>query len=194
MLIEAHVTKAVVDGEYGEITVTLRPTADVGPVALTVREAAIATTDGADAPPGLAFLPSDEGYVVAGIKADESCSRAFAVKPIGAEAGKTYTVEASATSGDTRLASTRLAIFVEARPEVYAALGAVEHLRRTLLGAYEALKQVGRDVHREHGTVLPNTRVEAPQKTLEPESLQWALDMVEQGTRYFRDRVPQPKR
>ena len=182
MIIDAVVTRAVVDGQYGEITVTVVPDAKLE--AVSVSATAQATDGGTVAP--LALIP-DSGYAVATADQGVALARLFAVKPVAAEAGKTYAVQVQlAWKGGTLGKSVQVP--VEARPEVYAAIGAVEHLRRTLLGAYESFKQVGKTVHQ--NTTLPDSGGEPARQALHPETFQWALSMVEMGTKLFRESVP----
>src|SRR5438045_2942011 len=144
MIIDAVVTKAVVDGQYGELTVTVVPDDKLEGVNLSAVAQSTTDTGGGTVAP-LALVP-DSGYAVAAADKGVALSRMFAIKPVAAEAGKTYTVQAQVTWKGGTLSKV-VQVPVEARPEVYAAIGAVEHLRRTLLGAYESFKQVGKTVH-----------------------------------------------
>jgi hypothetical protein len=131
-----------------------------------------------DANGSLAYIPgqADGGYVVASIANNAKVERLFAIKPLDAEAGKRYS--ALATVGSE---TQTFEIFVEARPEVYAAIGAAERMRQTLLGLYDDFKQTGRTVHEE--TALPTTDGEAANEALQPSSFQWAMSAVEMVTR-----------
>ena len=186
MIIQAHVTKAVVDGQYGEVAVTFVP--DDKLEGVQVSAASKATDAGTGTAPALRFIPDNEGYSLPAADKGVTVTRVFAIKPVGAEVGKTYVAEIRVSAKGTTTAATSFEVPVEARPEVYAALGAVEHLRRTLLGAYESFKQVGKTVHQ--GTVLPDTGGEPATQALHPETFQWALSVVEMGTRLFREKVP----
>ena len=185
MAITIDVTQAVTDGQFGELTITFRndTTAAVNGATLYVSHNGVITPD---AQGSLAYIPAktDGGYAVPGpIAAGASVSRVFAVKPVDAEAGKTYDalVEATPQGGATQSAHQQM--FVEARPEIYAAIGAAERLRQTLLNSYEDFKQTGRQVHQE--TALPETGGEPANEALQPSSFQWALSAIEFGTRLF---------
>jgi hypothetical protein len=66
---------------------------------------------------------------------------------------------------------------------VYAAAGAVETLRAGLLDFYNKAKEKGREVH--ESTALPQTKGDPASRVLQPSSFQWAMQMVELGTKTF---------
>jgi hypothetical protein len=189
MIFDAHVTKPVVDGQYGEVTVTLVPDDDLDDVKLALAAKPVDPTT--SAVPPLGFLPDMDGYLVAKATKGAPLTRVFAVKPIGAEAGKTYVADITLTVKGAQTATKSVTVPVEARPEVYAMLGAAEHLRRIALGAYESFKQVGKSVHQ--GTALPETGGDPLTQPLKPESFQWALSMVERGVQLMRETAAKPK-
>lgn len=189
-MLKAVLTKAVSDGESGEVAVSFTPDRSATNVRLSV-SAGLAGTQ------RLAFVPDahDGGYLLDTVVAGARVDRVFTVKPIDAEVGSDHRCVAYARfSDDTEERSAEFVVHIDARPEIYAALGAVEHLRRVLVGAYDSLKQLGKEVHRGSGTVLPSTPKDAVHETLHPDSVKWALDMIEQGTRQFSDRPARRRR
>jgi len=120
---------------------------------------------------------------VGAVAAGDTVIRSFAIKPVDAEAGKTFQANAKVTwTGGNETATAE--IFVEARPEVYAAIGAAETVRAQLLDFYNNAKQKGREVHEQ--TALPESKGDPTSRALQPTSFQWALQMVEMGTKLFR--------
>ena len=187
MALTIDMTRAVVDGEFGEIQVTFKNStnAPVTGLRLTVVDNGPISPNALGS---LAFLPSapDGGYAVPGtIAVNTDVKRVFAIKPIDAEAGKTYGVKTAADWSGGGHEDTVTPVFVEARAEVYAAIGASERLRELLLGAYENFKDAGRQVHKD--TTLPDTQGEPVSYSLQPSTFQWALGLIEQGTKLFKD-------
>lgn len=179
-----QIVRTVVDGAIGELTVTY------------VNNAAAAQTDvnirvdhgGAVSPNAaghLAYMPSftDGGYQIGNVAAGDTIVRSFAIKSIDAEAGKTYQANATVTFGGGN-ESANAEVFVEARPEVYAVLGLAETIRAQALEFYNNAKEKGREIH--DGTALPETKGDPTSRALQPTSFQWALNMVELGTKMFR--------
>jgi hypothetical protein len=184
MAVSIEITRTVVDGAMGELTVTYQNSS-----AAAVNDVRITVEDGGAVSPNaeghLVYLPgsTDGGYVIATVAAGDSVAKSFAVKSVDAEAGKTYqaTARAALAAGDE---TASVEIFVEARPEVYAAIGAAETLRAQLLDLYNNAKQKGREIHED--TALPETKGDPASRALQPTSFQWALQMVEVGTKLFR--------
>jgi hypothetical protein len=189
-MLKAVLTKAVTDGQSGEVAVSFRPERDASGVRLTVTMAVEGAAE------RLAFIPTADhgGYLLERVAAGTRVDRVFTVKPIDAEVGSIHRCRAHARFAAGEEHSAEFAVHVEARPEVYAALGAVEHARRVLVGAYDSLKQLGKEVHRGAGTVLPSAPRDAVHETLHPDTVQWALDMIESGTRQFSERAAQRRR
>jgi hypothetical protein len=190
MSVILEITKAVVDGEFGELKLTFT-NSSAGPVTglkLSVKDNGPVSPNALGS---LVYLPAeaDGGYLIPGSVAQGAqVSRLFAIKPVDAEAGKTFAAVGSATwSGGSESANAQ--VFVEARPEVYAAIGAGERMRQVLLGAYENFKAAGRAVHQE--TALPDTKGEPASYALQPTTFQWALGLIEQGTKAFKDQKKQ---
>ena len=179
-----QIVRTVVDGAIGEVTVTFdnsgEPQRDN--VVITIE-------DGGPVSPNadghLVYIPGavEGGFAVGQVAADTIVVRSFAVKPVDAEAGKTY--QATATVAfDGGQEEAHADVFVEARPEVYAAVGAAEALRAQLLEFYNNAKEHGRAVH--ENTALPETKGDPTSRALQPSSFQWAMQMVELGTKMFR--------
>lgn len=187
MAITVDVVRTVVDGEMGELQVTFKNDTNAA-----VNGLRLSVSDNGPVSPNalgsIGYLPSksDGGYVVAGsVAANAEIVRTFAMKPIDAEAGKTFAANVAAewTGGGPQTLA--IQIFVEARPEVYAAIGAGERLRQAVLAAYDNFKDAGRQVHKD--TALPDTKGEPASYALQPATFQWALGLIEQGTKLFKD-------
>ncbi len=183
-----QVVRTVVDGAIGELTVTHVNSSGVAEtgVRITVDHGGAISSNAAG---HLAYIPgsTDGGYEVGVVAAGATVVRSFGVKPVDAEAGKTYQINASVSSaGGAESATAEL--FVEARPEVYAALGLAETVRAQALDFYTNAKQKGREVH--EGTALPETKGDPTSRSLQPTTFQWALQMVELGTKLFKTGGP----
>ncbi len=183
-MLKAMLMKSVADAQSGEVVVSFTPTAAAKNVRLTVE--LVQATD----PPKLGFVPdaAHGGYLLADVPAGKTIDRVFTARPIDADVGSEFQCIAYARGEGVNEASPTFTVHIEARPEVYAALGAVEQVRRVLIGAYDSLKQLGKEVHRTSGTVLPASPRDAVREVLHPDSVQWALDIIEQGTREFTKR------
>ncbi len=183
-MLKAVLMKPVADGQSGEVVVSFTASAGAKNVRLTVE--LVHATDA----PKLTFVPDAAygGYLLPDVAAGRTVERVFTARPIDAEVGTDYHCVANAVGVGVNESSASFTIQIEARPEVYAALGAVEHVRRVLIGAYDSLKQLGKEVHRTSGTVLPASPRDAVREALSPDSVQWALDKIEQGTREFTKR------
>lgn len=183
-----QIVRTVVDGAIGELTITYENQS--GAVA---NDVVIKAAHGGAITPNsaghLGYLPgaTEGGYAVGNVAAGATVVRSFAIKPVDAEAGKTYQVDATVTFvGGNENASAN--VFVEARPEVYAAIGIADTVRAQVLELYNNAKQKGRDAH--EGTSLPETRGDPTARALQPTSFQWALQMIELGTKMFRSGGP----
>ena len=189
-MLKAVLMKPVADAQAGEVLVSFTPSGAAKNVRITVE------TTQASGTLQLAFIPdaTHGGYLVADVSAGTTVDRVFTAKPVDAEVGTDLPCVAYARGDGVNETSPAFTIHIEARPEVYAALGAVEHVRRLLIGAYDSLKQLGKEVHRTSGTVLPASPRDAVREALDPDSVRWALDMIERGTRQFTDRPARRRR
>jgi hypothetical protein len=135
----------------------------------------------------LAFLPArdDGGYHLPAVADGASARRTFAIKPVDAEAGKTYRAEGSATWGGGEQHN-RLPVKVEARPEVYAVIGAASRAREFLLDQYRECVEAGRKAS---NTALPTTHGDPGSMLLDERTFQWALGLVEAGTRLAKEQA-----
>lgn len=188
MTTSIQIVRTVVDGAIGELTVTYQNTggAPANDVVVRVQHGGAVSPNAAG---HLAYIPgpTEGGYALGTVAPGASVTRSFAIKPIDAEAGKTYQADAQVTSsGAPENASAD--VFVEARPEVYAAIGVAETVRAQVLDFYNNAKQKGRDAH--ESTALPETRGDPTARALQPSSFQWALQMIELGTKMFRAAGP----
>ena len=183
-----QIVRTVVDGAIGEITVTFENTGGTprNDVQVSVEHGGAVSPN---ATGHLVYLPgaTEGGYAVGTVAPGTTVVRSFAVKPVDAEAGKTFKADAkvSWTGGDETASAE---VFVEARPEVYAAIGAAETLRAQLLDFYDNAKLKGREVHEQ--TALPESKGDPASRALQATSFQWALQMVEMGTKMFRTNGP----
>jgi hypothetical protein len=185
MTITLNVTRTVVDSQFGEVAVQF-----VNSTERDLDGVSLFLTDGGPASESaqghLAYIPAEEqgGYQFATVAAGQTIERTFAVKPIDAEAGKQYRCVATAAWGEQQeIAST--IVDVEARPEVYASIGAAEFIREQLLNLYQTAKERGKAAHQD--TALPDTKGEPATAALDTETYRWALRMVELGTKMFID-------
>jgi len=185
MATSIQILRTVVDGAMGEITVTFenKTGAPCTAVKITVEDGGAVSPN---AEGHLGYLPAstDGGYDVGTVAVNETVVRSFAVKPVDAESGKTYQANAKVEFSGGGPETATAEIFVEARPEVYAAIGAAETLRAQFLELYNNAKQKGREIHED--TALPDTKGDPTSRALQPTSFQWALQMVELGTKVFR--------
>ena len=201
----AEMTTPVVDGQAGVMSVTIENTDSFALKKLKVG----VQPSGNNAPGTLfQFIPSPQqrrwSYRLKILDAGESATLPFAVIPIDAETGRTYEVEVAARwqayDEDTRSfvpqvpTPVRLKIHLEARPEVYLAIGAADVLRRTLLQTYEALTQSGRDSHSKARTTLPSTPSDPARTAFGENSFDWAMSMVELGSRLYRNQARSQRR
>lgn len=188
MATDIEITRTVVDGAMGQLTVTFLNTgsSNLSGVRIVVASSG-PISDNASG--HLAFLPStaDGGYEVGNVASGASVSRSFAISPVDAEAGKTFGAQATVswTAGSE---TADAEIFVEARPEVYAAIGAAETARTMLLSWYEDAKEKGREIHQD--TALPESKGDPTQRVLQPSSFAWAMQMVELGVKMFKEGGP----
>lgn len=179
----------VVQGREGEIHVTAT---NEGRMRVHRLDIAVAASS-----PGLSITPSVEhgGYVITtGLEPGEKICRPFLVRAVTADAGRSIRLTANAKFVDekTGIAGEDAVprstdIKIEARPEVYAALGAADAIRDGLKELYEKAKERGRENEGKYKSHLAGgTPSEPLQVALGEEAFRWALSMVELGTRLYR--------
>jgi len=174
----------LVDARVGEIVVTLKNKGErnLPGGRLTLRDL------GGPQNPAFAVTPSsrDGGYQVDAVPLGGT-PRAFCLRPLQAEVGRKYPVEVAFTPCDGKALTLVVAVAVEARPEVYAAIGAIDVVRRNLLAGYEHLVAAGKQAHQAQGTILPGGRpIEAAPVALGPGSFQFVMEALELGLRVLR--------
>lgn len=189
----ADLVEPIVDARVGEIVITVKnsQSAPQAGGTLTLRDLSPANA------PAFAITPAgvDGGYDVSPIPVGGT-TRTFCVRPVHAEVGRTYYLEVALTPRDGTASVLRLSVKVDARPEVYAMLGALEGVRTRLLDGYDNLIASGKQVHEQHGTVLPGGRqVEPARVALNHSSFNFAMQALELGLRVLRvpgQRPPRP--
>jgi hypothetical protein len=191
-VLTADLVEPIVESRVGEIVVTVKnPQATDQPGGkLTLRDLSAATA------PAFAITPAsvDGGYDVGVIPAGGT-TRTFCVRPVHAEVGRTYYLELALTPPQGTPSVLPLQVKVDARPEVYAMLGAIDGLRSRLLSGYDNLVAAGRDVHEQHGTVLPGGRpIEPARVALHHSSFNFAMQAIELGLRVLRVPGQKPPR
>jgi hypothetical protein len=186
MSLSYQILMPVVDGQVGVMEVVFENSGSAAINGLKLFVVHNGVPAGSEAMGSLAYLPSqpDGGYVVDSLAAGASVRRSFAVLPKDAEAGKTYSAQITASYAGSDPVVITAEIYVEARPEVYAMIGAAERLRQVMLGAYDNFKDVGRQVSK--GKAMPDTQGEYGHLALQPGTFHWALGMVQNGTRLFK--------
>lgn len=147
-----------------------------------------------------AVTPSLEegGYVLGEVEPGQQLTRTFCVRPVEAEVGRKYTmhvvlqyrIRREQTRGQECVLSEVMEpphefhIDVEARPEVYAVIGALETLRGSLEKTYESFVDTGRSTHKDLKTALPRgEKVDIPRVALSKGSFKFLLEAVEVGSR-----------
>jgi hypothetical protein len=145
-----------------------------------------------------AIIPSvdDGGYVIPVIEPGGTASRTFCLRPVQASVGSVTEFEASleprVSDDGKRIAAARLpelksaafVVRVEARPEMYAAVGAAEWLRDSVLRAYDELQQKGRTTYQERGFTRPGMKpVDAPRVVLSEKTFETIFQAIEVGVR-----------
>ena len=207
-----EVVYPVVDSRIGELTIQVTNPTEVPMqrVSVRVREAATTGAPFFSVTPSADY----GGYAIPTIEPGKSVPLAFCVRPVQAEIGREYRFQVvavfsleDAKSRDRRARAAgrgegqgragyeegnvkmlqqeaQFKLPVEARPEVYAAIGALESLRARLLSGYDSLVAKGRDTHDALGTVLPGgSAVEPAHVALDPGSFRFLFEALELGVR-----------
>jgi hypothetical protein len=162
--------------------------------------------------PLFAITPSqdDGGYDLARIPAT-GIQRRFCIRPVHAEVGHTYKIEVvlqsypeeeparrrrpepAAMAAPVMLSERR--IEVQARPEVYAAIGAVETLRDGLLKRYGEWVNKGRKANKDFQTMLPRTpSPDAVHVALGERSFEFLMQALDLGLRVVQTPAQRPPR
>jgi hypothetical protein len=202
--------REIIDGDAGEFAVKVLNRSERalpgGRLSLRDRGAAKA--------PLFAITPSQEdgGYDLARIPVG-GIRRTFCIRPVHAEVGHHYDIEVVLQArGDAKPAprerdrgepagesegeqSARFRVEVLARPEVYAAIGAVETLRDTLLDRYKEWIAKGRATNRNFETMLPRSpSPDAVQVALGRQSFDFLMQALDLGLRIVQapTRPPRP--
>jgi hypothetical protein len=202
-------TQPVVAGRSGEIVVEIenRGEAPLYDVAVRLREATRSESGGGQR---LSTIPPfDDGYHVDRIAGRARRQWTFAVRPLVNEAGLVVPMDLQVESLDEVSWERRLfrmargeshgmehlqpervtgtfTVEIEARPEVYVAIGALELARRWVEKGYEGLKELGRDTHRALQTTLPGEApIEPARVALSEDSFRGLFEVIGMGVRVF---------
>ncbi len=145
-----------------------------------------------------AIIPSsdDGGYAIPVIEPGGTESRTFCLRPVQAPVGSVTEFQASleprvddhgersAAGKLPDLESAAFSVRVEARPEMYAAVGAAEWLRDALLRAYDELQEKGRTTYQERGFTRPGMQpADAPRVILSEKTFETIFQAIEVGVR-----------
>jgi hypothetical protein len=202
--------RPIVDGGTGEIAVEVLNDSDRalpgGRLSLRDRGSAKA--------PLFAITPAqdDGGYELARIPVG-GIRRMFCVRPVQAEVGHRYDIDivferhadakaverertrADKTAAPDRTLVARSFVNVEARPEVYAAIGAVETLRDELLKRYKDLVHKGRETNKRFETMLPRSpSPDAVHVALGRQSFDFLMQALDLGLRVVQAPAQRPPR
>jgi hypothetical protein len=209
----ATMAQPVVAGRSGEVVIEIENRADeaLHDVRLGLRETGI-SSDGAGR--HLATIPPfDDGYCLTKLNGRVKRRFTFAVRPLHAESGIKVPMElhveaypeptleyAMRKVRDWRTPSAAklepeqrqlqlqggFEIDIEARPEIYAAIGALELARRWVEKGYDGLKELGRETHQNLQTTLPGgTPIEPARVALSEDSFRGLFELVGAGVRVF---------
>lgn len=199
-VLEVVPVQPVVGGTTGEVRVRVR-----NPTDEPWQGVAIAIHEVTTSPAARRFVvvPSaeDGGYVIDEISAKKSVERSFCLRPVEADVGSQTDFKVSLLGADERGGKRRsralggmqsrelaFAVRVEARPETYAAIGAAEWLRETLLSAYERMQETGRRTQAKRDMTWPDpTSTDAGRVALGEKSFQALFEAVELGVRVARN-------
>lgn len=181
-LIDVTLVQPLVQGRTGEIRVTLtnRGGRSLPAGVLRVQEA------GGRDPARFAVVPpyEDGGYRLDEVPAEGTVARSFCLRPVDAEVGADTDFEVSFESPDGPVLRELFVARIEARSEVYAAIGAVAWLRERLLAAYDELEETGRRAHESMGGTWPaNDAADPARVVLGEESFRRVFELVQLGAR-----------
>ncbi|MFQ5668748.1 MAG: hypothetical protein ACE5I7_20295 [Candidatus Binatia bacterium] len=186
----------VIDVRIGELSVKVK-----NPTQQPMRDVTVALRNATSSgTPAFTVTPSfeDGGYKIDTILAEKCETRMFCLRPIQAEVGRNHGMQAvlkfrqgdegpaksEESEAELREHQARFEVPVEARPEIYAAIGALESLRAGLSLGYEGLVKRGREKHGALRTVLPGAAsVEPARVALSEGSFKFLLEAIELGTR-----------
>jgi hypothetical protein len=204
-LFKVTVVQPLIEARTGELRVEVMTNAlerSVSGVMLRLQEVTGTTYPGARR---FAIVPpfEDGGYAIREIRPGARLERTFSVRPVEAEVGSVTQFEVSlGFCREVRPEPYReresygsaqepvyeditgsFSLRLEARPEVYAALGAIERVRDGLLRAYEDLQETGRRTQEKHGSTWPATPPLEAQVALSQDSFQRLFEAIEVGVR-----------
>lgn len=182
-LIDVTLVEPLIDSRGGEMEVTLTNPRRKRWQDVVVRLKEVGASDGVRR---FSILPSyaDGGYRIDEIPPLGSLARRFSLRPLHADVGSVTEIEVSLEFRDAQELKAVFSVRVEARPEVYAALGAAEWLRERLLAGYEELEQTGRRTHRKLGGSWPSPEsLEPARLALGEESFRKLFEVLQLGAR-----------
>ena len=184
------VVEPVVDGRMGEWSVSVHNTSDRAVAGcLSLRDSGSATA------PWFHITPPGEhgGYFLREIRPGDRLDRHFSLRPVNAEVGKSYRVRVlfeplvDDAEGRTRLAAPvtlgEFEVSVRARPEVYAAIGAVEKLRQRLHAGYRECIAEGEKAQGRTASMLPSSPDDHIEVPLREQSFDFLLRALDLGLR-----------
>lgn len=186
---EVVLVQPLIEGRIGELRVIARNTTSspLRSVVLRLEE----VVDGSCATPKrTVIVPSfeDGGYPIHEMAPGTQAARSFCLRPVQAagDVELEVSLESSAESEESEGAVVRqrahFSARVELRPEIYAALGAVERLAEWLLALYEELQRAGRATH-EGDAMAGRGSVEAARIALGPDSFNRVFDAIDASVR-----------
>ena len=175
-----------VEGRTGEALITIRN--ENQERELSVRHVVVREVTGGSSRESRRFavIPAEEdgGYRGITVPAQGSKALSFCLRPLeAAEVGTSTAFDVEVVIGDTKLHES-LTVQVEARPEVYAALGAVEWLREKMLTTYREMQQKGRETQRDRRMTWPSAEPADPVGVaLGEESFRKVFEAIQLGAR-----------
>lgn len=205
--VTAMQTQPVVAGRSGEIVIELenRGEAALRDVVVRLREPTAGESGGGQR---LSTIPPfEDGYHVDHMAGRTKRRWTFAIRPLVNESGFAVPMELQVESMDElswqrmMLRATRSESFgmehlkperltgtfdveIEARPEVYVAIGALELARRWVEKGYDGLKELGRDTHRTLQTTLPGgAPIDPARVALSEDSFRGLFEVIGMGIR-----------
>lgn len=178
------VVQPLVEARTGEVQVTFK-----NPLKKSLRGIVMKLQEeGGNAPVAarrFAVVPSfeDGGYQIDEIEPETTVTRTFCLRPVEANVGTETQFEATVESGEERIGKP-IPVRVEARPEVYAAVGAAEWLRERLLAVYDELQRIGLETHKGLGETWPGAAPADPARVaLSGESFKRVFEAIQLGVR-----------